>query len=246
MSSSIDLVCTGSQNGIWLTSDLDTAAIPISRQKRLAGLPSTIDAFKKHIFNNIIWPNLSDENDGAGLVTYMRLVEGGSPAIGTGEGKGYVEVCNGLSVKVYCVSHGHCFDATHSHRGSNASLGSVSSQPAVSPYLDSINISPRSKVPPRTSLPPAGSKLSQPIFGPGAVPFGESRTADTHQKVCVYDSSAYFIRDISTGQEVLIFGDVEPDSISLSPRNIQVWKEAAGKIQMGQLKGMWQFMYSSL
>jgi hypothetical protein len=36
--------------------------------------------------SQIIWPNLSDENNGAGLVTYMRLVDGGSPAIG-GDGK---------------------------------------------------------------------------------------------------------------------------------------------------------------
>jgi glyoxylase-like metal-dependent hydrolase (beta-lactamase superfamily II) len=53
---------------------VNTAALPGSRPKRLAGLPSTIEAFKNHIFNNVIWPNLSDENNGAGLVTYMRLV----------------------------------------------------------------------------------------------------------------------------------------------------------------------------
>jgi hypothetical protein len=56
--------------------------------------------------------------------------------------------------------------------------------------------------------------------------------------MCVYDSSAYFIRDIATGKEVLIFGDVEPDSISLSPRNKHVWSEAAPKIASGQLRGV--------
>lgn len=51
----------------------------------------------------MIWPNLSDENNGAGLVTYMRLVEGGSLAIGDGQGRGYVEVCEGLSVKTWSI-----------------------------------------------------------------------------------------------------------------------------------------------
>jgi hypothetical protein len=53
--------------------------------------------------------------------------------------------------------------------------------------------------------------------------------------MCVYDSSAYFIRDIATGHEVLIFGDVEPDTISLFPRNVQVWTDAAPKIASGLL-----------
>lgn len=35
------------------------------------------------------------------MVTYMRLVEGGSLAIGDGEGRGYIEVCEGLSVKTW-------------------------------------------------------------------------------------------------------------------------------------------------
>ncbi len=57
----------------------------------------------------------------------------------------------------------------------------------------------------------------------------------TGESVCVYDSSAYFIRDVVTGREVLIFGDVEPDSISLSPRNLHIWQEAAPKIAAGNL-----------
>jgi hypothetical protein len=73
----------------------------------------------------------------------------------------------------------------------------------------------------------AGSVLSHPSIASLAV---ESR-----ESVCVYDSSAYFIRDVSTGKEVLIFGDVEPDSISLSPRNSLIWQEAAPKIAAGAL-----------
>lgn len=45
----------------------------------------------------------------------------------------------------------------------------------------------------------------------------------------VYDSTAIFIRHTNK-QEFLFFGDVEPDSISQKPRNINVWRAAAAKI----------------
>ena len=201
-------------------------ALSASRPKVLAGLPSTIEAFKNHIFNNIIWPNLSDENNGAGLVTYKRLVDGGSPALGEGEDKGYMEVCEGLSVKTWSVSHGHCIER-HSHRGSTVGAASPSSPYNASPQ-------PRSRTGSQfqvTPLPGRSSSLGN-ILG------GELRRTDSHEHICVYDSSAYFIRDVATGREVLIFGDVEPDSISLSPRNKQVWSEAAPKIASGRLGGI--------
>lgn len=208
---------------------VNTAGLPGTRPKKLAGLPSTIHAFKTHIFNNVIWPNLSDENNGAGLLTYMRLVEGGSPALGDGEGKGYMEVCDGLLVKTWSVSHGHCIER-HPHRGSASSasprFGShdASSQ---TPRRDFHNHLPIQPTPRGTGL------LSQAAMSAAASPqFGGSIDQD---KVCVYDSSAYFIRDQSHRCEVLIFGDVEPDSISLSPRNLYIWQEAAPKIAAGTL-----------
>ena len=204
---------------------VNTAAMPGSRPKRLAGLPSTIEAFKNHIFNNVIWPNLSDENNGAGLVTYMRLVEGGSPALGDGEGKGYVEVCDGLSVKTWGVSHGHCIER-HSHRGSSFGLGSSSSQLDASPRQRTTSGSQSQLQPP-----------SRTSSGSGFIP-GELLRVESQERICVYDSSAYFIRDIATGKEILMFGDVEPDTISLSPRNKHVWSEAAPKIASGHLRGV--------
>lgn len=203
---------------------VNTASLPGSRPKRLAGLPNTIEAIKNHIFNNIIWPNLSDENNGVGLVTYMRLVEGGSPALGDGEGKGYVEVCEGLSVKTWSVSHGHCIE-NHSHRGSSVGLAS---QPLLQAQ-DSPRLGPRLS---------CGPQLS-PRRGSGSLSLqGDLLRSDSRERICVYDSSAYFIRDIATGCEVLIFGDVEPDSISLSPRNKHVWCEAAPKIASAALTGI--------
>jgi cAMP phosphodiesterase len=199
-------------------------ALPGSRPKVLAGLPSTIEAFKNHIFNNVIWPNLSDENNGAGLVTYKRLVDGGSPALGEGEDKGYMEICEGLSVKTWSVSHGHCIER-HSHRGSTVSAASPPSSYNSSPQS-------RSRTGSQFQVTPVPGRTSSL----GSI--GELRRTDSREHICVYDSSAYFIRDVATGREVLIFGDVEPDSISLSPRNKQVWSEAAPKIASGRLGGI--------
>lgn len=194
----------------------------LTRPKRLAALPSTISAFKTHIFNNVIWPNLSDENNGAGLVTYTRLVEGGSPAIGDGESKGYLEVADRLAVKAWSVSHGHCVER-HPHRGSASS----SATPLRYPSVDAASIaSPR--------ILPHGMG---PNTGP-PIPRAPSIAPEPQASVCVYDSSAYFIIDLATNLEILIFGDVEPDSLSLSPRNLPIWQEAAPKIASGQLAGI--------
>lgn len=193
--------------------------MPGNRPKRLAGLPSTINAFKEHIFNNVIWPNLSDESNGAGLITYMRLVEGGSPALIDGDVKGYMEICEGLSVKTWGVSHGHCIER-HSHRGSNA--GHSEASPHLLPTsLSQLSTSPRKSL---ALSPNSGTDMTR-----------SDSYSHSQERVCVYDSSAYFIRDIASGREVLIFGDVEPDSISLSPRNHIIWCEAAPKIIAGQL-----------
>ncbi|RYP13534.1 hypothetical protein DL765_006856 [Monosporascus sp. GIB2] len=198
---------------------INTAGLPGTRQKRLAGLPSTISAFKSHIFNNVIWPNLSDENNGAGLVTYLRLMEGGSPALGEGDGKGYMEVSDGLTVRVFGVSHGHCIEK-HVHRGSGASsrIGSA----------DASSLLPQRGIP--GSHPALGS-LS--LFRSSSIAQGSPGL--DRDSVCVYDSSAYFIREPDTGREVLMFGDVEPDSISLSPRNLAIWQEAAPRVANGNL-----------
>ncbi|KAI9055468.1 hypothetical protein LZ554_000422 [Drepanopeziza brunnea f. sp. 'monogermtubi'] len=199
---------------------MNTASLPTARPKRIAGLPDTIEALKTHIFNNVIWPNLSDENNGAGLITYMRLVEGGSVALGEGDSRGYVEVCDGLCVKTLTLSHGHCFER-HSHRGSNAGFS-----PMRSPNISMLERSPRLG----PSMLQRNNSLNSGL--------GESSRTDGRERVCVYESSAYFIRDFATGREVLIFGDVEPDSVSLSPRNHLVWAEAAPKIVSGNLGGI--------
>ncbi len=174
----------------------------------------------------------------------MRLVEGGSPALGPASGderaKGYTEVCEGLSVKTWSVSHGHCME-NHWHRGSSVGLGAHAQHVLTGVSHDVSFSSPGIGSPARrqSSNPHLlgmylgannlGHESPRPYF-PSHMPSGD--------KVCVYDSSAYFIRDISSSREVLIFGDVEPDSISLSPRNHQIWTDSAPKIVRGDLRAI--------
>lgn len=96
-----------------------------SGPKSVAALPSVLAAIKNHMFNDIIWPNLSDEDGGAGLLTYQRLVEGGNPRFGRGEGRGYVRACNGLLAKCLSVSHGRCKQRYHPESGMHHRVGSA-------------------------------------------------------------------------------------------------------------------------
>lgn len=177
------------------TAAFQTAAPP----KRLAALPSTIDAIRNHIFNEIIWPNLSDENGGAGLVTYMRLTDARSNIPSETDSVPYLEICNGLSIKCWSVSHGYCM------KGDNQQV----SRRNGAEEFHVPHTSASSEL--QTSKPNLSVRARQAI-----------------------DSSAFFLRDDQTGKEVLIFGDVEPDSISVSPRSARVWGEAAEKI-IGQV-----------
>ena len=186
-----------------------------NRVKRLAALPSTIDAIRTHIFNDIIWPDLSDEDGGAGLVSYMRLVDGGNVALGNGEGRGYIEVVDGLTVKSWSVSHGNCMKG-HGHRGSTT----LNSQ---EPFMQH----PSSRRGSRVATSPSSCRSHH----------GSQNNIETEDG-CVYDSSAFFIRDDETGRELLVFGDVEPDAISTYPRTARVWADAASKIASGLLTGI--------
>ncbi|THC98284.1 hypothetical protein EYZ11_002217 [Aspergillus tanneri] len=51
-------------------------------------------------------------------------------------------------------------------------------------------------------------------------------------------SSAFFIRENKSGKEIIIFGDVEPDTVSLEPRNQRVWSSAAPKFVSGNLRAI--------
>ncbi|KAF2008928.1 hypothetical protein BU24DRAFT_437478 [Aaosphaeria arxii CBS 175.79] len=226
---------------------INTAAFHnTSRPKRLAALPSTVHAIKTHIFNNVIWPNLTDEDGGVGLVTFQRLQEGGNVALGEGSGRGYIEVCDGLGVRGFKVSHGHCMQGPgHVHRISNANTNPET--PGLPPTATHAHHSSTAEVREGRSLSfslPTQSAPGTPMYTGG--PNEQARTSSiggsNQFEQCVIDSTAYFIRTEpgphTPTKEVLIFGDVEPDSLSLSPRTAQVWAEAAPKIAAGTLTGI--------
>jgi hypothetical protein len=52
------------------------------------------------------------------------------------------------------------------------------------------------------------------------------------------ESSAFFLRDLRTGCEIIVFGDVEPDSVSMGTNNRRVWEAAAPKIVTGKLRAI--------
>lgn len=216
-----------------------------SRPKRLAALPFTVHAIKTHVFNNVIWPNLTDEDGGVGLVSFQRLAEGGNIALGQGKGRGYIEVCDGLGVKGFKVSHGHCMQGPgHVHRGSNAEIQETSGlQHTPAAVHQGENKEGRSH---SFSMPVTHSQPGTPGIGSFGAEQGRRSSHTTANNIpadhCVVDSSAFFIRAESTlttpTKEILVFGDVEPDSLSLSPRTTYIWAEAAPKIAAGILTGI--------
>ena len=225
---------------------VNTAAFhATSRPKRLAALPFTVDAIKEHIFNDRIWPNLTDEGNGVGFVTFQRLAEGGNLALGDGASRGYIEVCDGLAVKAFKVSHGSCASATPpstalpdpaTRRNSLPPLDSPWHAPPITYSLSQGSGKPLAETVARRAGALAGAAAPSQ---PGTPTLYAMSTAsappalEPHRPVV--DSTAYFIRAEPSGRELLVFGDVEPDALSSVPRNHVVWAEAAPRIAAGQL-----------
>jgi cAMP phosphodiesterase len=219
---------------------INTAAFHnTSRPKRLAALPFTVNAIKTHIFNDIIWPNLTDEDNGVGLVTFQRLTEGGNLALGEGISRGFIEVCDGLAVKGFKVSHGNCASnpRTEVNLRRNSNPQSGGNHQIGHPVHTHNHPAPQHN-PGEKGTPGDGGRRSS-IFSqpsqPGTPTFYSGQQEYVHT---VVDSTAFFIRADATGKEILIFGDVEPDSLSVCPRTHIVWAEAAPKISHHLLTGI--------
>jgi len=231
---------------------INTAAFHnTSRPKRLAALPFTVNAIKAHIFNDIIWPNLTDEDNGVGFVTFQRLTEGGNAALGDGNSRGFIEVCDGLAVKGFKVSHGRCTATPYceyGRRGSNTNPADPggASQHAYPGHIHAHGHAQHAQLTHTQQQHNGGAKTPAPAEGRRASIFSQPSQPGTptfygqqnEYPPCVIDSSAFFIRADDTGREILIFGDVEPDSISALPRTHVVWAEAAPKIAQGILNGI--------
>ena len=153
-----------------------------------------------------------------------------------------MEVCDGLCVKGMKVSHGHCMRRagdTAQSRGSEVGLSEVPAMRNQHPsanlqHHDSLSISPT-----KVRRTPSITQLSMPGT-PGATINGghPSTSNDSSTREVVVDSTAYFIRDEIGRREILVFGDVEPDGLSLNPRTAVVWSEAAPKIASGHLRAV--------
>jgi len=205
-----------------------------SRPKRLAALPFTVDAIKRHIFNDVIWPNMTDEDGGVGFVSFQRLKEGGDVMVGEGEGRGYIEVCEGLGVKGFKISHGNCMRSGQSASSQRGSFGNASD--VYTPGGGLSHGPERRSISLSYPLMTNGADHGYQTPGGGQLPL-QSFTSDGNHKHVV-DSTVFFIRDCATSKELLVFGDVEPDSVSSFPRLSGIWHEAAPKIATGILTGM--------
>ncbi|KAE8380656.1 cAMP phosphodiesterases class-II-domain-containing protein [Aspergillus bertholletiae] len=189
--------------------------------KTVAALPSVISAIKTHIFNEVIWPNLSDEDGGAGLITYQRLQEGGNPRMGRDEMRGYTRACEGLYYRCFGVSHG----CTRRHYAPEAEMRRSLSNAM---YLGD----------PFMMRSASRAAISFVQEEPGYMSPAMRRPSNPRDSWMSVESSAFFIREPSSGCEIIIFGDVEPDSISIEPRNRRIWEAAAPRIAAGKLRAI--------
>jgi cAMP phosphodiesterase len=228
---------------------INTPALEYGREaKAIVALPHCIEALKNHIFNDSIWPNLSDEAHGVGFVTYRRLIEGGNPRLGYGEARGYVNVCDGLATKCWAVSHGKRRRQSHgfSHARGDSSGGYFNDHNGMG-YGDGYSFPGRRMS--RVSdgyghVAPFSAQLGRDASmatqmhpqGPGTPGLPPSAVDSTLYHPV--DSSAFFIRNDVTGHEIIVFGDIEPDSVSLHPRNHIVWDDAAPKFVNGSLQAI--------
>lgn len=226
---------------------VNTPALEYGREaKTIIALDSTIEAIKNHVFNDSIWPNLSDEGSGVGFVTYRRLKEGGNHRLGSGEARGYVRVCDSLSTLCMGVTHGKCKPkpaiTTPHHRNESSGWHEAYTFPqrrlsrisdhesyfaAVHSHSHNPSMSSSSIHPPPGQTTPGYSALHTPGLA--------SLDTDHFEPV---KSSAFFILNEETTSEVLIFGDIEPDGVSLSPQNYKVWRTAAPKVANGSLRAI--------
>lgn len=225
---------------------INTPALEYGREaKTIVALDSTIEAIKSHIFNDSIWPNLSDEGSGVGFVTYRRLKEGGNSRLGSGDARGYVRVCDSLATLCMGVSHGKCKSKPASlphHRAESAGWHdgySFPSQRRLSRISDHESyfaaVHSHSHSQSGGGHPPASGAVTP---GYSALHTPTLNALDADHAFEPVRSSAFFILNEETASEILIFGDIEPDSVSISPQNYKIWRTAAPKIASGSLKAI--------
>ncbi|KAK7208284.1 cAMP phosphodiesterases class-II-domain-containing protein [Myxozyma melibiosi] len=188
---------------------INSSCFTADNPKVLAGLPWVVDCILKYMFNNVIWPNMTNEGDEPiGLVTLRRLdCAASSQHIRT----------NVEDTKAYYVKDTIISEEENEEEDEDA--------PPISPIDNSFEDEEHYEAIANgleiRAFPVSHGCLHQ--HG------GVSRA---------FESSAFFIRDIASGKEILMFGDVEPDSISIDPRNRPVWVAAARKFGRNKLSAI--------
>lgn len=187
----------------------------IFKPKGLAGLHYTVDSLHAHIFNGVVWPNLTNEgSDAVGFLKLCRMSRARPQGLST---DAWVEkytkegLAQNLNVLPFAVSHG-----TASQLEGRRSSSVISSNGGPGRTPTSLE-QQQHQQPPSHSPPPAASQTE------------ESGT---------YLSTAFFVSDSLTGKSLLIWGDVEPDIVSKRPRNLPVWTHAAHLYSTGSLQAV--------
>lgn len=186
----------------------------IFKPKVVAGLTSTIDSLVTYLFNGIIWPNLTNEGiDPVGMISMARLrrARPHHPS----------QTCAPLdaaSVQKF-TKHG------------------LATNLAVLPFEISHGTACQIQGRRRSSVASIGSLMftttSPPVAPPQVHPAGLSHSLAPNPST--YISTAYFITDTLTNKTLLMWGDVEPDLVSTSPRNMPVWAHAASLLANNNL-----------
>lgn len=185
----------------------------IFKPKIVAGLTSTIDSLLSYLFNGVIWPNLTNEGmDPVGMVTLARLRRAkphqSLAALDAASIHQFTKqgLATNLAVLPFEISHGTACQVQGRRRSSVASIGFHAGGGAVSG--------------PAAAMPsPTSNSLLHPTLA--------------HPST--YISTAYFITDNLTSKTILMWGDVEPDIVSMTPRNMSVWAHAASILSSSNL-----------
>lgn len=243
----------------------------IFKPMTVVGLTSTIDSLLQYIFNGVVWPNLTNEGiDPVGLITLQRLrkAKPHQNSITTSDSAVAAKysrhgMATNLSVLPFEVSHGTACQVAGRRHSSVASMNGVhfgnappvSTFPACSsglansysPTNSSTNLA---RIPSNQNTSAnTGSSNAHTIVHNHSIYLSASAPHNhpnlTHPST--YISTAYFITDSITNRVVLIWGDVEPDIVSATPRNMPVWAHAAGLLSDNRLAAVFiECSYNSL
>ncbi|KAJ5162613.1 Cyclic-AMP phosphodiesterase class-II [Penicillium coprophilum] len=175
--------------------------------KPVAALPSVLSALKNHMFNDVIWPNLSDEDGGPVCLHISAWWK--------------VETLASV-VEIVEATHGRCKQRYHPETGTHHRVGSTV-------FSDHQLMIPSRAI----SVDHTDGSFYSPARSPHILPSNPKEPM-----MATVESSAFFLRDHHTGTEIIVFGDVEPDCVSMGTHNKRVWEAAAPKIATGKLRAI--------